>query len=309
VSGSGPDVHPPAEAVREAVARALAEDLLPLGDLTAALVPAGTRATLTVSARVAGVIAGQRCAEAAFAMVDPVPEVTWRIPEGGAAAPGDVVGEVRGAMRPILSAERTALNFLGHLSGVATLTARYVAAVAAVRPEVHVLDTRKTTPGLRALEKAAVRAGGGRNHRASLSDAVLVKDNHLGGVSVADAVARALAWWPGRMVEVECERFDQVEEACRAGATAILLDNMTPEDAARGVELVRRLTPGRRVLVEASGNVSLETAPRYAAAGVDLISVGALTHSVVAMDLGLDLVADPATVRSDHPPDEDARSR
>lgn len=289
------DVHPPLLAVREAVARALAEDVLPLGDLTAALVPAGARARLVVRARQHGVVAGQRCAEEAFAAVDAALALAWHRPDGERVVPGDVVAEVAGPLRPILTAERTALNFLSHLSGVATLTRRFVDAVAAVDPRVRVLDTRKTTPGLRALEKAAVRAGGGHNHRASLSDAVLVKDNHLAGMGIAEAVARARAMWPGRMVEVECDRPDQVEEACRARATAVLLDNMAPDEAASCAALARRLAGDAGILVEVSGGVDLETAPRYAAAGVDVISVGALTHSVPVLDLGLDLALDPAS--------------
>jgi nicotinate-nucleotide pyrophosphorylase (carboxylating) len=274
--------------VVEAVARALAEDVLPLGDLTAALVPAHASATLAVVARAPGVIAGQRCAEEAFAQVDPAVAVTWHRPDACPVGPGDVVAEVRGPLRSVLTAERTALNFVGHLSGVATITRRYVDAVEAVDPRVRVLDTRKTLPGLRALQKAAVRAGGGHNHRASLSDAVLVKDNHLGGTGITDAVERARRLWPGRMVEVECDRPEQVEEACRAGAGAVLLDNMTPEQAAHCVGLARAGAPGP-VLVEVSGGITLETAAAFAATGVDVISVGALTHSVRALDLGLDL--------------------
>lgn len=273
-----------------AVAAALEEDLMPLGDLTAALVPATTTALLAIVARQPGVVAGQRCAERAFAAVDGGLHVRWLSPDGTAVEAGEPVAEVSGRLRPILSAERTALNFLCHLSGVATVTRRFVDAVAAVDPGVRVLDTRKTTPGLRALEKAAVRAGGGFNHRASLSDAVLVKDNHLGGLAIADAVRLARRRWPGRLVEVECEQPEQVEEACRAGAGAVLLDNMSPEEAARCADLARRSAPGGAVLVEVSGGIDLASAPRYAAAGVDLISVGALTHSVPALDLGLDLV-------------------
>ncbi len=287
-------VYPPQPAVREAVARALAEDVLPLGDLTAALVPEATVARLFVRAREDGVVAGQRCAEEAFALVDDTLEVTWHRPDGAVVGPGDTVAEVAGRLRPILTGERTALNFLGHLSGVASLTRRFVAAVTAVDPAVRILDTRKTTPGLRALEKAAVRAGGGHNHRANLSDGVLVKDNHLAGVSITEAVAKARAMWPGRMVEVECDRPDQVEEACRAGATAVLLDNMTPEQATDCVGLARRVAGTAGVLVEVSGRVTLATAPAYAAAGVDLISVGALTHSVTALDFGLDYVTPTA---------------
>jgi nicotinate-nucleotide pyrophosphorylase (carboxylating) len=288
MTGTDVDPHPPAAAVRAAVAIALAEDIGPLGDLTAALLPADATGQLVISARAEGVVAGQRCAEEAFAQVDPRPVVTWRRPDGSSVEPGAVVAEIEGPLRPILSAERTALNFLGHLSGVATLTRRYVDAVAAADPSPRVLDTRKTTPGLRALEKAAVRAGGGRNHRAGLSDAVLVKDNHLGGASVSEAVAGARDLWPGRLVEVECDRPEQVVEACRAGAGAVLLDNMTPDEVARCTALARAERPG--VLVEVSGGVSLERVGAYAAAGPDLISVGALTHSAPSLDLGLDLV-------------------
>lgn len=281
--------HPPPQAVAEAVARALAEDLGILGDLTAALVPEAATARLGLVARAPGVVAGQRCAEAAFAMAAPAAALTWGLPDGTAVGPGERIAEISGPLRQILMAERTALNFLCHLSGVASLTRRFVDAVGAVNAEVRIIDTRKTTPGLRALEKAAVRAGGGHNHRATLSDAVLLKDNHLGGLGIAEAVALARRSWPGRAVEVECERPDQVAEALAAGATMIMLDNMGPEMAQECVELVRSQGAAQRVLVEASGGVSLETAPALAAAGVDLISVGALTHSAPILDLGLDL--------------------
>ncbi len=167
------------------------------------------------------------------------------------------------------------------------MTRRYVVAVSEANPAARVLDTRKTTPGLRALEKAAVRAGGGHNHRGSLSEAVLVKDNHLGGLPVAEAVARARHLWPGRMVEVECDRIDQVTEAVGAGANVVMLDNMDPDRVAACVAEVR--AAGTGTLVEASGGVDLATAPRLAAAGADLISVGALTHSAPVLDLAFDL--------------------
>jgi nicotinate-nucleotide pyrophosphorylase (carboxylating) len=181
------------------------------------------------------------------------------------------------------------LNFLGHLSGVATLTRKFVDAVEAASPTTRVIDTRKTLPGLRALQKAAVRAGGGHNHRGNLSEAVLVKDNHLGGLSIGDAVARAKQAWPGRMVEVECDRPEQVIEAAVYGATVIMLDNMGVDEVRACVEQVRAAHAGG-VLLEVSGGVNLETAPLFAAAGADLISVGALTHSAPVLDLGLDLV-------------------
>ena len=290
---SGP-VDPPRLAARDAVARALAEDIGPLGDLTAALVPASVSATIRVTARAPGVFAGRLCALKAFAQVDPAITADWRVLDGEVVDAGTVVAEVAGPLRSLLTAERTALNFMCHLSGVATLARRFVDVVLEANPATRVLDTRKTTPGLRALEKAAVRAGGAWNHRGSLSDAVLVKDNHLGGLGIAEAVALARRWWPGRMVEVECDRSEQVAEAVGAGASAVLLDNMSPSEVSACVALVRARTaedPGV-VLVEVSGGVRLDTAPAYAAAGADLLSVGALTHSAPILDLGLDLVED-----------------
>ena len=285
-------MDPPASAVVDAVTRALAEDLLPLGDLTAALVPATSTAAVAIVSREAGVVAGRACAVEAFRQIDPMLEVAWLVPDGGRVDPGDRVAEINGTLRSILTAERTVLNFLGHLSGVASLTRRYVDAVAAANPATRVLDTRKTTPGLRALEKAAVRAGGGHNHRGSLSDAVLVKDNHLAGLSIAEAVARAKDLWPGRMVEVECDHLAQVDEAVAAGATVIMLDNMSIERVAGCVSQLR--ADGVDTLVEVSGGVDLEAAPKLATAGADLISVGALTHSAPVLDLGFDLAPSPA---------------
>jgi nicotinate-nucleotide pyrophosphorylase (carboxylating) len=213
--------------------------------------------------------------------------VDWSLDDGAPVEPGRMIAEVGGSLRSILTAERTCLNFLGHLSGVASLTRTFVEAVGRANPSTRVLDTRKTTPGLRALEKAAVRAGGGHNHRGSLSEAVLVKDNHLGGVSITDAVTRARQLWPGRMVEVECDRPDQVSQAVEAGASVVMLDNMGPDQVARCVALVR--AGGTGALVEVSGRVDLDLAPQMAAAGADLISVGALTHSAPVLDLGFDL--------------------
>ena len=287
--GWAPVLDPPRAAVVDAVTRAIAEDVLPLGDLTAGLVAPGRRATVDVVSRARGVLAGRACAAEAFAQVDPDLSVTWALADGAEVAPGTVVATVEGSLRSILTAERTVLNFLGHLSGVATLTRAYVEAVRAANPTTRVLDTRKTTPGLRALEKAAVRAGGGVNHRGSLSEAVLVKDNHLDGVSIADAVARARSQWPGRMVEVECDRLDQVREAVVAGATVIMLDNMGPDGVSEAVTVVR--DAGSDALIEVSGGVSLDSAPGLAAAGADLLSAGALTHSAPVLDLGLDLRA------------------
>lgn len=275
---------PPILAVRDAVARALAEDLLPMGDLTAALIPPGTPGRAVFAARAGGVLAGRACAEEALAQVDGDLRAEWQLDDGAVLEPGSLIGTVTGPLGPLLTAERTALNFLGHLSGVATLTYAYVQAVGGTR--TRILDTRKTTPGLRALEKAAVRAGGGHNHRGNLSEGVLVKDNHLAGLTIAEAVAAARSRWPGRMVEVECDRLEQVAEALAAGATMILLDNMDPPTVAEAAAL-----SGGRALLEVSGRISLEAAPKYAAAGVDFISVGALTHSAPVLDIGLDLDA------------------
>ncbi len=285
------DPYPSPDAVRMAVAAALDEDLGQLGDLSAAVVPASARASFRVVPRSPGVIAGELCARAAFGQVDPDLEIRWLVGDGQFAPAGAPVAEVSGALRSVLTAERTALNFLGRLSGVATLTRRFVDAVRGANPATRVLDTRKTTPGLRALEKAAVRAGGGHNHRFGLFDAVLIKDNHLAGVGITDAVTRARRLWPGRYVEIECDHIAHVDEACRAGASAVLLDNMTLDQVAACVELIGSLGAHASTLVEVSGGVTLESAPRYAAVGVDLISVGALTHSAPALDLGLDLVA------------------
>jgi nicotinate-nucleotide pyrophosphorylase (carboxylating) len=285
----GGGTEPDPEAVRAAVARALSEDLGPEGDVTSALVPEGVRAHFALRARDDGVLAGRACASEAFRSVGPGLELVWHASDGDALAAGETVLEVTGALRPILTAERTALNFLGRLSGVASLTARFVAAAHEANPTVEVLDTRKTTPGLRALEKAAVRAGGGTSHRAGLSEAVLVKDNHLAGTSITRAVQRARALWPGKVVEIECDSLTQVEEAARAGADALLLDNMDPATVKEAVALAQRDAPAP-VVTEVSGGVSLATIGAYAAAGPDRISVGALTHSAPALDLGLDLI-------------------
>lgn len=291
VSGDRGDLHPPLAVVREAVARALAEDLAPLGDLTSGLLPEAARAVAAFVPRAPGVLAGVRCATEAFALVDPSVVVEWSADDGDEVAPGVAVGRVEGKLSSVLTAERTALNFLCHLSGIATLTRRFATAAGG---STRVRDTRKTTPGLRALEKAAVRAGGGVNHRGSLSDGVLLKDNHLAGLGIAEAVARAHRRWPGRVVEVECDRTDQVREALAAGAGMVLLDNMTPAEVAECVGLVGADAAergGSRVPVEVSGRVTLDTVAAYAAAGADLVSVGALTHSAPILDLGLDVVA------------------
>jgi nicotinate-nucleotide pyrophosphorylase (carboxylating) len=274
----------PDPVVRDAVGRALAEDLGPLGDLTAALVPATATVTAELRARDTGVLAGTACVTETYRQLDPDVVVDWRLADGASLHPGDVIAVVRGPLRSVVTGERTALNFLCHLSGVATLTRRFTEAAAAANPEARVWDTRKTTPGLRALEKAAVRAGGGLNHRGSLSDFVLVKDNHLACLTVTEAVVEARRRWPARTVEVECDRLDQVREALAAGATLLMLDNMSPDDVKSCVAEV-----GGRALVEVSGGITLDTVGAYAAAGADLISTSVITQSAPAFDIGLDI--------------------
>jgi nicotinate-nucleotide pyrophosphorylase (carboxylating) len=275
----------PPGVVRDAVARALAEDLGPLGDITADLLDPGERGTASFIPRKNGVLAGTACATETFAQVDAGILVRWRANDGDTVVAGEVIGTVEGPLASILTAERTALNFLCHLSGVATLTRRFVDA-ASETPDsrARIWDTRKTLPGLRALEKAAVRAGGGVNHRATLSEMVLVKDNHLGRLDISEAVRRARERWPGRSVEVECERMQQVLEAVDAGADLVMLDNMVPEDVAKCVAAVEG-----RATVEVSGGITLETVGRYAATGADLISTSVITQSAPAFDIGLDL--------------------
>ena len=275
---------PPRPAVADLVRRAIEEDLGPLGDITASLVPTSARVVASMVARDSGVLAGRACATEVFRQVDPVIEVDWVRGDGDRVARGDHLAVVAGPLASVLTAERTALNFLCHLSGVATATRRLVDAVTEANPHTQVWDTRKTLPGLRAVEKAAVRAGGGANHRGSLSDMVLVKDNHLAGMSIAEAVSQARRRWPGRTVEVECERLEQVQEAVAAGATIVMCDNMSPEEVAAAVKAV-----AGRALVEVSGRITLATAPAYAAAGADLLSTSAITQSAPAFDIGLDL--------------------
>jgi len=262
------------------VQRALAEDLGD-GDVTvAATVPAGARARATVTQKAVGVIFGLGVAELVFASLDPGATFAASVDEGVWRDGGPVL-EVEGEAGALLSAERTALNFLGRLSGIATLTARYVRAVDGTG--TRILDTRTTTPGLRALEKAAVSAGGGANHRFGLFDMVLIKENHAamaGGVGAAVRAARAHA--PGLPLEVECRDLAEVREALDARAPRILLDNMGPVPLREAVELV-----GGRAETEASGGVSLATVREIAATGLDFVSVGALTHSVPSLDLSL----------------------
>jgi nicotinate-nucleotide pyrophosphorylase (carboxylating) len=288
-------LEPPRGAVVEAVARALTEDLTPLGDLTSDLLPADLMASAAFVVRQPGVLAGRACATETFRQVDEGVELVWSAADGDAVDAGRCVATVAGSLPSILTAERTALNFLGHLSGIATTTRRHVDAARAAG-SARVWDTRKTTPGLRSLEKAAVRAGGGANHRGNLSDWILLKDNHLAHMGIDGAVAEARRRWPARTVHLECDRLDQVEEALAAGVDALLLDNMTPAEVSACVALAddhAAATGRRRPLLEVSGGISLETIGRYAGLGVDMISVGGLTNSAPVLDIGLDIEADP----------------
>jgi nicotinate-nucleotide pyrophosphorylase (carboxylating) len=267
---------------RQLITLALAEDLGP-GDLTSALLPPDLLGEATVRARERLVLSGCEAFEAVFEAVDPRVQVEWHAAEGDVAQPGAAVGAVRGPARSLLTGERLALNLLQRLCGVATMAHDAARAVRETRAKV--VDTRKTTPGMRALQKAAVRHGGAANHRFGLFDGVLIKDNHiaaLGSITAAVERAREVAHHLIR-VEVEVDTLEQLDEALAARADVILLDNMPP-DVLR--EAVSR-TAGR-ALLEASGGVTLETLPAIAATGVDFISMGALTHSARAADIALD---------------------
>ncbi len=269
------------------VRAALLEDLGRAGDLTTdTIVPAAARARMTIRARQPGVVAGLDLARLAFRLVDPDVTFAVEVADGGTLQSGDVVGRLEGPARGLLTAERTALNFLCHLSGIASVTQGIVNAVAHTR--AGIVDTRKTTPGLRQIEKYAVRAGGGGNHRFGLDDAVLIKDNHVaiaGGIRPAIERARAGV---GHLVkiEVEVDTLDQLAEALAVGVDAVLLDNMSPDMLRKAVATV-----AGRAITEASGRVNPQTAPAIAETGVDLISVGWLTHSAPVLDLGLDFEA------------------
>ena len=272
-------------AIQKVVLAALDEDA-PWGDVTSELfIPEATVATAELNAREPGVFSGGAVVEATFAAVDPAISVNVRIADGDRFEAGDVIAVVIGPARGVLRGERIALNLVQRMSGIATLTASYVAAIAGTK--ARVVDTRKTTPGLRALERHAVRCGGGFNHRFSLSDAVLAKDNHLALLpgSVTDAIRAARAQLGHTThFEVEVDRLDQIEPVIAGGVDTIMLDNFSLAELREGVAIVNG-----RALVEASGGVTLETIAEIAATGVDIISVGALTHSVRALDLGLDV--------------------
>lgn len=282
-----PALDPLPELMVEPIVRAaLLEDLGRAGDITTdAVVPAGHTSRLVLAARQAGVVAGLDCARLAFRLLDPAVRFSRTVEDGTPVAPGTVLAQVEGASRALLTGERTGLNLACRLSGVASAAHGLVEAVAGNKAQI--VCTRKTTPGLRALEKYAVRAGGGANHRFGLDDAVLIKDNHVAiAGSVREAVLRVRAR-AGHMVkvEVEVDTLVQLEELLTLGADAVLLDNMTPDTLTQAVRMV-----GGRMLTEASGRITPETAPAIAASGVDLISVGWITHSAPILDIGLDWV-------------------
>ena len=273
----------------ELIDRALAEDLAAQDVTTNILVPPEQRAEAFLLTNAEGILAGVTVACAVFARVDPSLQIEALLADGSPLGPGQHIVRIQGAVRNILTAERTALNFLQRMSGIATETARYIRAVEGL--PVRILDTRKTVPSHRYLDKYAVRMGGGANHRFTLADGILIKDNHIAalrvlGLSLADAVRSAVKHAPiGLKVEVEVESLEEAREGLEAGAHTLLLDNMDPDEMRKIVSIAKG-----RVLTEASGGITLETVRAVAEAGVDFISSGSITHSAKALDIGLELV-------------------
>ncbi len=276
----------PHHIIKRSVDLAFAEDLGRAGDITTAgIISEGITSKANIVARQSGIIAGIEVARVAFTCANENICFNIHVDDGKPVASGDVIGEVSGSAAGILIAERTALNFLGHLSGIATLTGKFVDAIKGTNAQI--CCTRKTTPGLRALEKFAVRAGGGMNHRFGLDDAVLIKDNHIaaaGGIKPALLAARSSI---GHMVkiEIEVDRLDQLEEALELGVDVVMLDNMPPDILHKAVRII-----AGRALSEASGGVNLNSVKAIADSGVDMISVGAITHSAATLDVGLDFI-------------------
>ena len=267
----------------ELIRRALSEDLAGGTDITSvATVSGDEKVVADFTARKAGVLAGVDMAIATLQEVG-LSDITQLLKDGDRLEPGSIILSVRGDTRAILLAERTALNFLGHLGGIATLTDQWVAAVAGTKTLIR--DTRKTTPGLRLLEKAAVVAGGGSNHRLSLSDAALIKDNHIAAAGgVVTAFAKVRSAFPDALIEIEVDSLDQLVEVASQSPDLVLLDNMSPDQCKRAVEFV-----AGRFKLEASGGITLENARAYADSGVDYLAIGALTHSAPVLDIGLDM--------------------
>ena len=282
---SGPNVTPlPRILIEDSVKAALQEDLGRAGDVTTlSVVPATSQSRVIMRARENGVVAGLDMARAAFRLLDPTLKIAVISPDGTTVTAGQDIAAIEGKSQSILMAERVALNYLGHLSGIASCVYRIVMSIGDAKAKI--CCTRKTTPGLRAFEKYAVRAGGGMNHRFGLDDAILIKDNHIamaGGVAEALNAAKAAA---GHLVkiEIEVDSLDQLRTVIDLGADAVLLDNMPPDTLREAVDLVNG-----RMITEASGGITEETAPAIAASGVDLISVGWVTHSAPCLDIGLD---------------------
>ena len=272
---------PPAATLIEPIVRRTLDEDIGRGDVTTELtVPAGKHARATIAARQAGTVAGLIAADLAFRLLDPACHVSAQAPDGSQIAAGGAIAEVEGPARALLSGERVALNFLGHLSGVATATRTLVDVVKGTK--AHITCTRKTTPGLRLLEKYAVRCGGGMNHRMGLDDAVLIKDNHIAASGGLEAAIKAARAYRGK-VEVEVDTLAQLETALGLGVQFILLDNMAPDTLKRAVALTKS-----RAVLEASGGVTRETVRTIAETGVDYISSGAITHSAPALDVALD---------------------
>lgn len=275
--------------IDDAVHAALLEDWGRAGDITSqATIGAGVTARAVIVARKPGALAGIRLAETAFRLTSPDLKVEVLKTDGARLSPKDIVARIEGPARALLSAERVALNYLGHLSGIASATARFAEAIS--HTKARIVCTRKTTPGLRAFEKYAVRCGGGMNHRFGLDDAILIKDNHIavaGGVTAAITAAKAFA---GHLVkiEVEVDTLDQLREAIPAAPDVIMLDNMSPDRLAEAVAIVRAAV-GDQIKLEASGGIELDTVRAVAETGVDLISSGWITHSAPVLDLGLDI--------------------
>ena len=281
----------PVTAIRLAVTRALEEDLTPLGDITSALLPAGARAEARfVDPRPTACWPGPTAAPRPSRQIDPAVECRWDAADGDAVDAGQVLGTVAGPLASVLTAERTALNFLCHLSGVATLTRRFVDAAGSDDPGVGHPQDHPRAP--RRWRRRRCGPAAAANHRGNLSEWVMFKDNHLTLLGIAEAVAAARAAYPGKLVHVECDTVDKLREALEAGADAVLLDNMEPDEARRCVELADEHAAAagvRRPLVELSGGITLETVRRFADVGADLVSSGALTNSAPVLDIGLDI--------------------
>ena len=276
---------PPWPGVDDVLRRALVEDLGRAGDITSnATIPSDHVSSGQIVARAPGTVAGLAQSTRAFTLVDPTVDVTHDVTDGSAVAAGERLAIVSGPTRSLLAAERTSLNLLGHLCGVATVTAKMVRRVAGTKAQI--VDTRKTLPGIRALQKYAVRCGGGANHRFGLDDAVLIKDNHIAAVGSLSAAVKAARHAVAHMVkvEVEVDTLEQLDEALAAGVDAVLLDNMTAAELSEAVHRV-----GGRCVTEASGGVTPATVAEIAASGVDVVSVGWLTHSAPQLDIGFDL--------------------